>query len=109
MNTQAGVRLPLCNSVSSQNLQGKTVSVWAYIDSPLPDACTGNNLAVAVSDLNTNPNVVIRSNPPVGIWFQVTGTIGTIPSQTAREVDIYLNLCDSTANVNVYLDNFSIN
>jgi hypothetical protein len=91
------------------NLQGRTVSIWAYIDTSLPDSCSGNNLAITVSDGNTMPNVVSRSNPPIGTWFQVTGTIGTIPSQTAREVDVALNLCDTTANVNVYLDDFSIN
>jgi hypothetical protein len=34
---------------------------------------------------------------------------GRTGRRAAREVDIYLNLCDSTANVNVYLDDFSIN
>jgi hypothetical protein len=105
---QAGVRLPLCDSSTSMNLQGKTFSIDVYLDAPLPDSCTPNTVTINISDLNTNPIVAQKSNPQIGSWFTVSGSAGSVVSQTAREVDVFLNLCDTTANVNVYLDNFTI-
>jgi hypothetical protein len=109
LQAQAGVKLPLCDASTSMNLQGKTVSIDAFIDAPLPDSCSpANTLTINVSDGNTSPIAAQKTNPPIGMWFTVTGTAGSVAALTAREIDVQLNLCDTTANVNVYLDNFTI-
>ena len=54
--TQAGVKLPLCNEVSSMDLFGKTISLWALVDQPLPDDCTAPATNALNIDVTEGPS-----------------------------------------------------
>jgi hypothetical protein len=110
--TSMGAQVPLC-ATGSENLNGRTVSAWIYIDANLPDCSPSNNdLAIIVSSAEVASGVAIaHSVPVVQTWFQVSGTVTDAGAINAEMVTISLTL-DCTNNtvwpVTFYVDDVTI-
>ncbi len=107
-----GVQVPLCVN-GSENLNGRTVSAWVYIDSNLPD-CSPSNHDVGIylySASSGNGMEAASAIPVVKSWFQVTATVTNPAIINAYQAGIFFTLdCTNSMTwpVTLYVDDVTI-
>jgi len=111
-NSSMGAQVPLCTN-GSENLNGRTVSAWVYIDSNLPDCSPSTNqMTLVVSSASSAAGMPVAfATPVVQTWFQITGTVTDPSVINAEMVGVFLTL-DCTNNqvwpIVMYLDDVTI-
>jgi hypothetical protein len=88
-----GVQVPLCVN-GSENLNGRTVSAWIYIDSSLPDCSPSNNdMGIFLYSASSgNGTEVATAVPVVQSWFQITATVTDASVINAYQAGIFITL-----------------
>jgi len=111
-NTSVGVQVPLC-ATGSENLNGRIVSAWIYIDTALPD-CSPSNHDIGVfltSASSANGMEVASAVPVVKTWFQVTATVTNPTVINAESAALFFTLnCTNNVTwpITFYVDDVTI-
>jgi len=111
-NTSVGVQVQLC-ATGSENLNGRTVSAWVYIDTALPDCSPSNHdMGVTLTSASSANGIEVASAiPVVKTWFQVTGTVTNATVYNAETAALFFTLnCTNNAvwPITLYVDDVTI-